>query len=54
MMEVAQDSTAWFATGFEAALALWTWVAVVLLSGLWRSIYRPAADPIRPSGPGVG
>ena len=38
-------------SGFHAEVALWTWVLVVLLYGLWRSFWSPEPDPIRPPGP---
>ncbi len=41
----------WTFGGFEAMLILALWVALVLLHGLFRSLYRPDLDPIRPSGP---
>ena len=47
------ESVGWYATGFVAAIVLWAWVAAVLLFGLWRSIYQPAADPLRSAGPGI-
>ena len=41
----------WTFGGFEAMLTLVIWVALMLLHGLFRSLYRPDPDPIRPSGP---
>lgn len=41
----------WMIDGFFAWVALWAWGALVLLYGLWRSLSRPAPDPIRPAGP---
>ena len=37
--------------GFTAMIAPVAWTAIVLFHGIWRSIDRPAADAIRPSGP---
>jgi hypothetical protein len=38
-------------SGFQAVCALWAWVAVVVLFGLWRSVLKPEPDAIRQSGP---
>ena len=38
-------------SGFHMWVFLWIWVPVVLIYGLWRSLYRPDPDEIRPSGP---
>jgi len=36
---------------YQAWVFLWAWVAVVLLYGFWRSLYRKEADAIRDPGP---
>lgn len=41
----------WVIDGFQAMIAVWVWVAAVVLFGLWRSFYRSEPDSIRPSGP---
>ncbi len=38
-------------SGFQAVCAVWIWVAVVVLFGLWRSAVKPEPDAIRQSGP---
>ena len=48
--EVA-GATGWAVNGFQATVALWIWSAVVLLFGLWRSLYRSKPDAVRESGP---
>lgn len=51
MEHEAEHLAGWIITGFQYVVALWVWVAVVLLYGLWRSAARPEPDAIRPSGP---
>jgi hypothetical protein len=42
----------WLPTATVALATLWAWLAAVVLHGLfWRSVRRPAPDPIRSSGP---
>ena len=43
--------TGWMLNGFQVWVALWIWSGVVLLHVVWRCMHRPAADPVRPSGP---
>ena len=50
-MLVLNAGSGWLVNGFEAVVVLWAWMAVALLHGLWRSMWKPAADPIRPAGP---
>ena len=45
------ESSEFLITGFHAEVALWVWVLAVLLHGLWRSVWSPETDPLRPSGP---
>jgi len=47
----AAPMAGWIINGFETLVVLATWVGVVVLYGLWRSLNRPEPDPIRPSGP---
>ena len=44
-------STGWMIEGLHAMLALWAWLLIVVLHGLWRSVAQPDPDAIRPSGP---
>lgn len=38
--------------GFQATVTLSIWTGLVLIHGLfWRSLRKPAPDPVRPSGP---
>jgi hypothetical protein len=46
--EAAQGSTI---SGFAATVVLGVWGGATLAYALWRSLYRPDPDPIRPSGP---
>ena len=50
-MSVANAASGWLVNGFESVVVLWAWMAMALLHGLWRSMWKPAADPIRPAGP---
>ena len=45
------STVGWIISGFQTIVALWIWVAVVLLNGLIRSLYQPEPDPIRQPGP---
>jgi hypothetical protein len=38
-------------TAFQVWIALGLWLVAALLHGVWRSLRRPAPDPIRPPGP---
>jgi hypothetical protein len=50
-MSAATEHTGWVINGFQAMVALWAWVLIVLLYCVFRLWNRPAADPIRASGP---
>ena len=50
-MSAGTDHAGWFISGFQAIVALWAWVLIVLLHCVFRLWSRPGADPIRPSGP---
>jgi hypothetical protein len=50
-MSAGTDQASWYLTGFQATVALWVWVMVMLLHCIFRLWTRPGADPIRPSGP---
>jgi len=52
-MSVAAQSGHWMISGFQAQVFLWSWTALVLLYGLWRSFGEGRPDAIRPSGPGA-
>ncbi len=39
-------------SGFSAMVAVAIWGGLVLIHGLYRSLLRPAPNPIRPAGPG--
>ena len=44
-------ATGWMIDGLQATLLLWTWAALVLAYGSWRSFFRADPDPLRDSGP---
>ena len=46
-----QHETGWMVDGYLTWIALWVWIAAVLMYGAWRSLSHPAPDSIRPSGP---
>ena len=50
-MLIGNAVSGWLVSGFEVIVFIWAWVALALLHGLWRSMWKPAADPIRPAGP---
>jgi hypothetical protein len=41
----------WVLDGFQAMIALWSFVLAVLLHALFRLWHRPGPDPVRQSGP---
>jgi len=51
MAHELQPPAGWIVSGFQAVVILWSWVAVVLIHGLWRSVAKPDPDTIRSSGP---
>lgn len=51
MSHGSEAAAGWLISGFQYWVTLWVWVALVVLYGLWRSVARPADDPIRASGP---
>ena len=51
-MHAAADAIhGWLINGFQATVAFWVWLALVLLYGIYRSAAHSDPDPIRPSGP---
>jgi len=50
-MSAGTEHAGWFITGFQAMVALWAWLLIVLLHCVFRLWSHPGADPIRPSGP---
>ena len=50
-MSSGTEHAGWVVTDFQAVVALWAWVLIVLLHCVFRLWSRPDADPIRPSGP---
>lgn len=51
MMHEAPAAAGWIVSGFQSIVALWVWIAIVLIHGLWRSVAKPDPDTIRSSGP---
>lgn len=43
--------TEWQLTGFQFAVAVWCWLALVGAHALWRAVAGEEVDPIRPPGP---
>jgi len=50
-MELGTPIPGWTINGFQIVVVLWSWVSLVLLHAVWRSLAGPETDQVRPTGP---